>query len=400
MMRPEAKLPAGQQSVREHNLTLVLAAVAARPDGLSRAQLASVTGLTRATAGALVDELIASGLVVESEPRRGPRGRPGSPLSLNPDGPAGLGIEINVDYVSACVVDLSGQLRVIEVESADNRAATALQAVRRAARLARSVATGSGLPIAGIAIALPGLVDGNAVLRRAPNLSRWADVDIAPMLRGDLGSWAAELTIDVENEANLAALAQLWYGGAGSGPDFLHVSGEIGIGAGIVLDGDLFRGVRGYAGEIGHVVVDPDGPPCHCGSRGCVEQLAGQEVLLGLAGCESMDELVLRAEARDPVALASLRRAGAALGLALVSTVNVLDIPTVVLGGIYARLAEWIVAPICEQLSVKTVSATWAPVDVLASTLGADAAVRGAAGTVVRAIVARAVRPARTTAVT
>jgi predicted NBD/HSP70 family sugar kinase len=396
---PDARSPAGQQSVRGHNLALVLGAVAEQSEGLSRAQLAVVTGLTRATAGAIVDELIASGLVIESEPRRGARGRPGSPLSLNPSGPAGLGIEINVDYIAACVVDLTGEVRAVEVRTLDNRAASPAHALARAAQLARQVAVRSALPISGVVLALPGLVDEDAVLRRAPNLPNWVDVAPSAMLRRELGDWASSLPVQVENEANLAALAQLWYGRPTGLRDFVHVSGEIGIGAGVVLHGKLFRGVNGYAGEVGHVIVDQDGPPCHCGSRGCLEQLAGQEALLRLAGCSSVDQLVDRARAADPRAIESLARAGRALGVALVSTVNVLDVPCVVLGGIYSRLEHWIIEAITIELR-RTISSGWTPLTVIASSLGDDAAVRGAAGTVVREIVTRAIRPPAGTVVT
>ena len=395
----DARGPAGQQSVRGHNLSLVLGAVADEVDGLSRAQLATVTGLTRATAGALVDELIASGLVVESEPRRGGRGRPGSPLSLDPNGPGGLGLEINVDYVSACVVDLTGEVRGLQVRRADNRSASPLDALAAAAELGHRVAVSSGLPIAGIGLALPGLVDENAVLRRAPNLPGWVDLAPAAILKSALGTWATPMPVGVENEANLAALAQLWYGQPRGLRDFVHVSGEIGIGAGIVLHGELFRGVNGYAGEVGHVIVEPDGPACHCGSRGCLEQLAGQDALLRRTGCATVDELVDRGAAGDAAVLAVLTDAGAAVGRALVSTLNILDVPCVVLGGIYSRLAPWIVEAISRELR-HTVSGAWATPAVLASSLGDDAAVRGAAGTVVRSIVARAIRPKAVSVVT
>ncbi len=120
--------------------------------------------------------------------------------------------------------------------------------------LGRRVVAQSGLDPAGIGLALPGLVDDNAVLRRAPNLDQWRDVAPTRALGAGLGE---SLPIRVENEANLAALAQLWYGRPTGLRDFVHVSGEIGIGAGVVLRGELFRGVNGCAGEVGHVIVDP-----------------------------------------------------------------------------------------------------------------------------------------------
>jgi predicted NBD/HSP70 family sugar kinase len=283
------------------------------------------------------------------------------------------------------VLDLSGELRTSERRQIDNRRSTPATAMRRAielARLARTRAELSGLTVVAASIAVAGLVDSDGVLRRAPNLPRWHAVDLAGPF-----SDAFALPVTVDNEANLAALAQVWFG-QHKWRDFVLVSGEIGVGAGVVLDGRLFRGVRGHAGELGHVVVDPAGPPCGCGANGCLEQVAGQEALLRDANAESGDDLTRRATAGDRRALAALHNAGTALGIAIAGLVNVVDVPAVLLGGLYARLGEWLVEPITAELDRRVVSREWAPVAVAVSDLGADAAVRGAAGTVVRQLIA------------
>jgi predicted NBD/HSP70 family sugar kinase len=387
-----AAQPAGQQTVRRHNLGLVLEQIATG-QGRSRAQIAHATGLTRSTVSAQVDELIAADLVSEREPDRGLRGRPASPLVLNPNGPAGLGIEVNVDYTSACVVDLTGAVRARRTEITDNRTGTPRAGLRRALRLAEAVLAEVDLTIAGAMLALPGLVDGAGVLRRAPNLPRWENVDCSRVL-GD----ALAIPVGVDNEANLAALAELWFGGAPQ--DFVLVSGEIGVGAGIVLGGRLFRGTRGLAGELGHVVVDPAGPVCGCGARGCLEQVAGQEALIRnakLAGAISTstaepDGAVAQLEALAAAGDARVRRmlaeAGTALGVALSGAVNVLDVPTVVLGGIYARLGPWLTESLSDELDARVISRRWEPLDVRVSILRADAAVRGAAGSVTTSLLA------------
>jgi predicted NBD/HSP70 family sugar kinase len=386
--------PAGQQTVRRHNLGLVLEQIAAG-HGRSRAQIAHATGLTRTTVSALVDELVSGRLVTELAPDRGSRGRPASPLVLNPGGPAGLGIEVNVDYISACVVDLTGAVRARRTALTDNRLSTPRAALRRAITLAGQVRAESDLPIAGVMLALPGLVDGNGVLQRAPNLPRWDGVAGAPVLAEALG-----VPVTVDNEANLAALAELWFGDAPG--DFLLVSGEIGVGAGTVLGGQLFRGTRGLAGELGHVVVDPTGRICGCGARGCLEQVAGQEALVRnaeLAGAISTStaepdgavaQLAALAAAGDPRVLQVLSEAGAALGVALSAAINMLDVPAVVLGGIYARLGEWLTASISVELDSRVTSRRWETLDLRLSALGTDAAVRGAAGSIVKRVLAAA----------
>ncbi|MFD0748136.1 ROK family protein [Phytohabitans flavus] len=158
---------------------------------------------------------------------------------------------------------------------------------------ARAHAEREGLAVAGAALAVPGLVTAHGVVRLAPNLG-WRDVDVPTGLAALDG-----LPVTVDNEANLAALGELHAGPAGPA-SFLYVSGEIGIGAGIVLHGALFRGARGWSGELGHVAVRPDGPACSCGARGCLEQYAGQEAILRAAAAGGIDDLRARATAGDP----------------------------------------------------------------------------------------------------
>jgi predicted NBD/HSP70 family sugar kinase len=155
--------------------------------------------------------------------------------------------------------------------------------------------------------------------------------------------------------------------------------------------------VRGFAGEIGHLPVDPTGPPCGCGANGCLERMAGLERILADAGvgndgrpghapAESLPTLRLRLDAGDPRATAAVRSAGRWLGIALSAVVNAMDVPTIVLGGSYAVLAPGLVAAMREELDRRVISASWAPASILVSELGNEAAVRGAATAVTRAI--------------
>lgn len=369
--------PAGQRTVRRHNLALVLGAVAAAGRS-TRSRLAETTGLTRATVSALADQLLAAGLLDELDPDRGAPGRPSNPLRLNPDGPGGLGVEVNVDYLAACVVGLDGAVRAQHVIAFDVRASEPQAALRRVARLAEHARADAGVPIAGTVLALPGLVDHTGVLRRAPNLPAWDGDTPAETLQMLLGT-----DIEAGNEANLAALAEASATGL---RDFVHVSGEVGVGGGLVRDGRLYTGVGGFAGELGHVVVDPDGPACSCGGSGCLEQLAGLDALLRTAGVPDVEELVARAA--DPQPRAAFERAGRALGIALAATVNLLDVRDVVLGGVHARLAPLLDAPLQAELRRRVVSRGLVPVHVHVSELGPYAAVRGAAGSVVARVLA------------
>jgi predicted NBD/HSP70 family sugar kinase len=370
----------------------VLRQVAASPRPLSRASIAGATGLTRATVSALVDDLLGGRLLTEVEPApRAGAGRPANGLTLAIDGPAGLGLEINVDYLAACVVDLSGDVRHRLVHPGDQRPRTPDEVFADLAGLAakaRDAAVAEGLTPAGVAVAVPGLVDSDGLVRLTPNLG-WRDVPVRPALAlvdGLGGPRGLALPLVVDNEANLAALGELYATPPGR-PSFVYVSGEIGIGAGIVLDGALFRGARGWSGELGHVTVDPEGPRCHCGSRGCLERYAGQEALLGSVGLDRdpgrLAELAAAGEAR---ALRALSGAATALGVTLAGVVNLLDVDTVVLGGVYAPLTPWLGPAVQRELRARVLTAQWSPVTVRPSALGGAAAVVGAAWSVVRAV--------------
>jgi predicted NBD/HSP70 family sugar kinase len=391
--------PARQHALRIHNLALVLQHIADN-EPVTRARIAQATSLTKATVSSLVDDLVSARLVTELGPEaRGEIGRPGSALALNRTGFVGVGLEINVDYVAVCVTDLVGRVRYLRTRPRDNRGQSPARVLGRAIRMtqtAMQTAEAEGLTVAGLAVAVPGLVETEqGLLHVAPNLE-WVDVPVAEVLKGRFAP--RDPPVMVDNEANLAALGELWYGGHDHLSDFVHISGEIGVGGGIVVGGQLFRGASGFAGEVGHVTVQPDGPRCRCGARGCLEQVAGQEAILRAAGLTgaagtsigqpggSVAELVARARAGEPRTLQAIEAVGRALGLGVAAMVNMVDPGTVVLGGLYASLEPWLRAPLLEELRERVISQSWTPVRVLASRLGPDAAVRGAAGAVVREV--------------
>lgn len=394
---------ARQASLREHNLALVLRLIAGAPRPPSRADVAAGTGLTRATVSSLVDDLLAGRLLTEVERApRGGAGRPAQGLMIAAGGGAGVGLEINVDYLAACVVDLTGAVRHRTVWATDLRLVppeAALAQVASLAGVAHADAVRQGLPVAGAALAVPGLVTPAGVVRTAPNLG-WRDVDAAALLaaaglpadgRGDGDRSGRLRRLRIDNEANLAALGEL-HAGPDPAATFLYVSGEVGVGAGIVVDGALFRGSRGWSGELGHVPVAPDGPRCRCGARGCLEQFAGMEAIAARAGLPTAasDRTVRRlaelAGHGEPAAVSALDCAGHALGVGLAAVINLLDLDTVVLGGSYGPLAEWLQPAIRREINRRVLTAAWSPATVRSARLGQDGAMIGAAGSVARSV--------------
>ncbi|MFF9773965.1 ROK family protein [Streptomyces sp. NPDC013978] len=376
------RLPDNQQGMRRRNLSRVMHTVNAEGP-LSRAAVASHIGLTRAAVSTLVDELIRAGLLEELGPERPGRvGRPGSALALSGRGPAGVGAEIGVDHLAVCAVDLRGEVRARAVRHGTNRRRSPEPVIEELTELVRQVvaeAEGEGLWPAGLAVAVPGLVASDArTVVRAPNLD-WHDTDLGALLPTDL-------PVTVDNEANFGGLAELWLGD-GTPPDFLHVSAEIGIGGAVVVDGRLLRGTRGFAGELGHVPVRPEGPDCACGGRGCLEQYAGEEAVLRAAGLEPgehrVEFLAERAAVGDKDVRRALRGAGTALGVALTGAVNLLDPRTVVLGGALAALAPWLLPSLERELARRTAGPACS---VTVSRLGSEGPLLGAAHSVVRGV--------------
>ncbi|GAA2784007.1 ROK family transcriptional regulator [Kitasatospora paracochleata] len=381
--------PASQQDMRRRNLAVVLGTVAAHSP-LSRADVAGRTGLTRAAVSSLVDELIARGTLTEAATAPAGRvGRPGRALVVSDRGPASLGLEIGVGHLAACVADLRGEPRVwrrVERANAGRPPAEVLAEAAALAAEAEAEAAVHGLSVMGRVLAVPGVVpnEPRGLVEHAPNLGwhavrpadHWPDRDTVP---------------DLENEANLGALAELWRE-EHTGVTFVHVSAEAGIGAALVVGGQLFRGTRGFAGELGHVTVHPEGRPCACGARGCLEQYAGVAAVLREAGLDGTGDAVVllaeRATAGDPATLGALEGAGQAMGLALASAVNLIDPDGLVLGGAYAELAAWLLPAIRTELAARVTVRPWEPEAVRASLLGRRGPVLGAALLTVRRLLA------------
>jgi predicted NBD/HSP70 family sugar kinase len=386
-----AMAPGRVGDVRRRNLALVLDCIG--PDTrATRAEIATATGLTKASVSSLVSELLETGLVEElGVTRAGERGRPGVGLALS-SRPVALGAELNVDYLAVGVVDLHGNLHFHEVADAPNRGRIPREVLGELSVLAArcaSAAADAGMTLLGGGLAVPGVVDpGRGVVLAAPNLE-WRDADLSPAL-GELVP-AAPFGVALSNEADSAALAELWYGHGSAFGAYLYVSGEVGVGGGLVIGSELFAGPGGHAGEVGHVVVEPGGRRCSCGGRGCLETVAGQEAILAAAGITDggsttaarMAALQAALEAGDAQAITAVERAGHYLGIAVVSAARVVDLSAVVLGGHFAALSAWIRPALLSSLDgfAPGVIAEGA---VAFSELGTTAALRGAAGAALR----------------
>lgn len=382
---------ADQMSVRRSNLSLVLRHLATA-GSRSRARIAQETGLTKATVSSLVGELGARGLVRDGTIERGVLGRPGHRVELLGTGACGVGVEVNVDYVAAVVVDLAGRVVSSERLPLDGPRLGPVAVLDEVARLVERcldvVATESS-HVAGVTIALPGGVDvDSGTLTYAPNLG-WREVPVVTALTERLGR---DVALRVDNEANLAALGEYRAGSASGTADLLLLTGEVGVGGGVISGGRLLRGGRGYGGEVGHMVLDPAGQVCGCGRRGCWETVVGLGPMLRAAAGpgdplldpavdldDRLDELTRRATAHDARTLAALAQVGTSLGIGASLLVNVLNPSVLVLGGYFATMGPWLLEPVRRQLAEHVVAPAAGGCRVEISTLGFSAAVRGGA---------------------
>lgn len=373
-----------QEAVRRNNLSRILGHVH-RAGQISRSALTASTGLNRSTVGTLVADLSARGLVEEVSPvGRGTPGRP-SPLVQVPDTSiVVLACDVEVDSLSCAVAGLGGRvLARRQVPRARGRLAPD-ETVADLAALARDVLaidTIAGLPLVGVGIAVVGLVrreDGFVHL--APNLG-WRDVPLAQLVQDALG---VEVPVFVGNEADLGALAEHTRG-AGSGvDDMLFLSGEVGVGAGVIVAGKPLVGADGYAGEVGHMTVNPFGVQCQCGSRGCWETEIGERALLREArrsdsgGRESVAALLREAAAGSPTALAAMETVGTWLGVGLAGLINIFNPSRIVLGGLFARTYPYLAETVRMELDRRALFPARRLVDITSARLGDDSELMGA----------------------
>jgi predicted NBD/HSP70 family sugar kinase len=371
-------------AIRRHNLALVLDHIH-RDGALTRAELTQRLAVSRSTMGALVADLIELGLVDEIVPSGGSGvGRPSHVVGPHSAGPYVVAVDIDVTQVVTAAVGIGGTVlarNVVmtgeEMSAPDDVAGIVIESIRQVSEL-----TGRVLPPLGIGVSVPGTVDRfTGRVANAPNLD-WHDVAFGTILARRL---PGGVTVTVANDADLAVLAEHRRGSARGIQDVVFLLGRVGVGAGIITNGRPLRGHDGYAGEIGHTVVDATGPACHCGKHGCVETYIGEGALLRLAGrpqppTDAATAAVF-ADARrsDATALAAVRGVAESLGRAIASLVNTLNPQLVMLGGYLSELLDLARPEVELALREYALEAPGHTVQLVHPTFGGDSALLGAA---------------------
>jgi len=371
--------------LRRHNLATVLECLHLSGPR-SRSELATAIGLNRSTIADLIGELITLGLAEEG-PGAAPSGpgRPSPVVRTKPQGAVVLALEISVDSVAVATVGLGGhvynKVRVARPRGRFSPKETAEEISTLARPLldslpANHVLTGVAAGVAGVTRRSDGFV------HLAPNLG-WRNVPLGALLSTELG---LETKVLVANEADLGALAE-YRRGVGSGvAHLIFISGEAGIGAGIIQDGKPMLGSAGYAGEAGHTLINPDGQRCRCGAVGCWETEAGEEALarragipMSVAGVGILDTVRARATAGEQRTLEAIFETGHWLGLGIGNLVNVFNPELVVLGGFFHALYDFLEPAVVDGAGLRALRAPGDVVAIVGSGLGADAVLTGAA---------------------
>lgn len=305
-----------------------------------------------------------------------------------------IGVDLGGTNARLAVVDSAGAIRHREsFHSGAFRDAPQEALLERLAEALRALvrnAGGSGARVEAVGLGVPGIVRLPAgVVVASPNFPRWREFPVRAGLESQL-----PVPVVVDNDANAAALGEQWRGAGRAFESFLCLTLGTGVGGGLILEGRLWRGADGMAGEVGHVTVEPGGPACNCGNRGCLEQYAsgrgiarrvrealaaGSESALAAAEPLTAEAVHRAARAGDRVAQEAFHQAGVALGIALGGLVNVLNIQGVVIGGQVSQAWTFLGPPLIEELCRRSYVAASGTVRVVQAELGDDAGILGAA---------------------
>ncbi|MGD9995858.1 MAG: ROK family protein [Ilumatobacteraceae bacterium] len=372
------------ETVRSANLSTVLRAL--HVDGpTSRSEMVARTGLTRSAVGALVGELVRAGLIVERPAvSDGSPGRPSPVASVRSEQNVALAVEVLVDAIGVAAVGLGGvvldSVRIDRPRSRVSVERTVDDIVEAVAKIESGLVP--SCRIVGLGLGVAGIVrrsDGTVMF--APNLG-WREAPFGALLDEALGG---RFDLFLANEADLAVLAEVRRGAAKGVDDVLCIWGEVGVGGGFVARGEPITGASGFAGEVGHIPVNPDGLHCQCGSVGCWETEVGEGSLLRRTGRPAdggraaVDAVLADAAAGVPEALEALAVEARWLGIGLGGLINALNPSMVVLGGLFRRLHPLIRDTLDAEIERRATPSARDGLRVVPSSLGADTVLLGAA---------------------
>nr|WP_306821496.1 ROK family transcriptional regulator [Metabacillus litoralis] len=336
-MKKLSQLTWNQQIVKKNNTLLVFQTIT-NEEPISRADIAQQTGLNKATVSSLVNELLTKNLIYESGPGESSGGRRPVLLHYNVNAGYSIGIDLGVNYILGVVTDLKGKILLEKTVKVNEH--TFIKVTEQIKEVIHSLI--KDLPktpygIIGIGLGIPGIVDKQGEIRVAPNLG-WKNSDIKTLLEEEF-----QIPVIVENEANAGAYGEKQFGVGQDYKNIVYVSAGIGIGVGLILNNELYQGLHGFSGEMGHMVISMNGIPCSCGSKGCWEAYASEHALLKSAGSDStLESLIDKAQNQDEKAIALFKETGQYIGYGINNIINTFNPEQIIIGNRLAMAQTWI----------------------------------------------------------
>ncbi|MFD0150498.1 ROK family protein [Streptomyces sp. NPDC127132] len=370
--------PGSQTSLHRANLERVVRAVR-MAGSLTQAEIARATGLSAATVSNIVRELKDGGTVEVTPTSAG--GRRARSVSLSGDAGIVIGVDFGHTHLRVAVGNLAHQVLAEEAEPLDVDASAA-EGFDRAEQLVNRLIEATGIgrdKVIGVGLGVPGPIDvSSGTLGSTSILPGWSGINPAEELSGRLG-----VPVHVDNDANLGALGELVWGSGRGVKDLAYIKVASGVGAGLVIDGRVYRGPGGTAGEIGHITLDESGPVCRCGNRGCLETFTAARYVLPLLqpshGADlTMERVVQLARAGDPGCRRVIADVGRHIGSGIANLCNLLNPSRVVLGGDLAEAGELVLAPIRDSVSRYAIPSAARQLSLAQGALGGRAEVLGA----------------------
>ncbi|MFS8652435.1 MAG: ROK family transcriptional regulator [Caldibacillus sp.] len=339
-----------QQLVKQINKTLVLEKVMNEAP-ISRAYIAKELGLNKGTVSSLVSELIDEHLVFETGPGESSGGRRPVMLTFNKDAGYAIGVDLGVNYILSILTDLKGNVvREIYQHITNTEYEHVFSIIKKSINDLIESAPDSPYGIIGIGIGVPGIVNNQGEILIAPNL-HWENVQLKEQIEKTFN-----LPVVIENEANAGAYGEKLFGAGKDFNNMIYVSAGIGIGVGIIIDGELYTGNNGYSGEMGHTIIMVDGKKCSCGSVGCWELYASEKALLEHvkekhiinSECLTIEMLIEEAEAGNDAIIEVFKEIGKYLSVGINNIIKTFNPQQVIIGNRLAMLQKWIEVPIQE----------------------------------------------------
>ncbi|WP_050616688.1 ROK family transcriptional regulator [Bacillus testis] len=366
-----------QQKIKIKNKQKILHTVINQAP-ISRADLATQLGLTKGTVSTLVGELIEEKICLESGPGESSGGRRPVILLFNEKAGYSVGIDLGVNYILGILTDLKGQIIQEQKEEMDTRNEDeCVEAIINMIHSLISSAPQSPYGIVGIGIGIPGILNKEETIILAPNLG-WENSNIKDRIQE-----AFQVPVLLENEANAGAYGEKKYGAGKNYTNVVYVSAGVGIGGGIIFDNELYRGSRGFSGEIGHMTIELNGKPCRCGNNGCWELYASEKALLNQAQAilganekVNLDYLVKIAEENEQIKHV-FTTLGKYLGIGILNIINTFNPEEVIIGNQLASAKKWLIGPINDYIETHNIKFDEGHIKITFAELGFHSAARG-----------------------